>query len=293
MAVYYRTIKGKKFDGKLIDRAESSVKGRGDGRISLEDARKILGTVKDGSEYTDVEKKTMRYIRDHFKFTAEADRWFRTQIRKWAASKGGSAKPAPKKAAKKPAPKAKKRAALLPAYEDRNDYVREERISPAREGKKGKSLKKILLILLILIATLLLIWFWPCVKKLFVRETAPVPHPANELKQEAGKPPVEVKIEEKIKAPEKPVAKEKIEEKIKAPEKAVVKEKIEGVEGVDYYKVKPKDSLISISEELTGDYNDWMKLYDANKDVIKSPIMIFPAHRLRIPDSMKAKLKKK
>ncbi len=43
--------------------------------------------VKDGNDYTDVEKDTVEYIRDNFKWTEEADAWFRTEIRKWAASK--------------------------------------------------------------------------------------------------------------------------------------------------------------------------------------------------------------
>ena len=45
MAVYYKKIKGKNYDGNLINMAEASVKGKGDGRISLKDAKKILGTV--------------------------------------------------------------------------------------------------------------------------------------------------------------------------------------------------------------------------------------------------------
>ncbi|HVD97432.1 MAG TPA: hypothetical protein VNB90_04450 [Cytophagaceae bacterium] len=84
---YYKTINGKKYDGELIALAEESVKGAGDGRISLADAKKLLEAVKDGNDYTDVEKDTIEYIRDNFKWTEEADAWFRTEIRKWAASK--------------------------------------------------------------------------------------------------------------------------------------------------------------------------------------------------------------
>lgn len=84
---YYKEINGKKYDGKLIDLAGQLVKGRGDGRISLDDAKKLLAAVKDGNAYTEIEKETMHYIRDHFKFTPESDEWFRTEIRKWAAAK--------------------------------------------------------------------------------------------------------------------------------------------------------------------------------------------------------------
>ncbi|MDG1767091.1 MAG: hypothetical protein P8H98_09860 [Flavobacteriales bacterium] len=46
-----------------------------------------MDAVKDGASYTDIEKDTMSYIRDNFKWTDAADDWFRTEIRKWAASK--------------------------------------------------------------------------------------------------------------------------------------------------------------------------------------------------------------
>jgi hypothetical protein len=84
---YYRVIDGKKYDNGLLTAAEEAVKGKGDGRISLEDAKSLLEQVKDGDTYTDIEKDTMEYIRNNFKWTDEADEWFRTEIRKWAATK--------------------------------------------------------------------------------------------------------------------------------------------------------------------------------------------------------------
>ncbi len=84
---YYKIIDGNKYDAELIEAAEKAVAGRGDGRISLDDAKDLLAKVMDGNSYTDVEKDTMAYIRDNFKWTEDADEWFRTEIRKWAASK--------------------------------------------------------------------------------------------------------------------------------------------------------------------------------------------------------------
>lgn len=84
---YYKTINGKKYDGEILELADKSVAGKGDGRISLDDAKKLLSAVKDGDDYTDVEKDTMKYIRDNYKWTDEADKWFRSEIAKWAASK--------------------------------------------------------------------------------------------------------------------------------------------------------------------------------------------------------------
>ncbi len=84
---YYKEINGKKYDAKLIEAAEKATAGKGDGRISMADAKILLEEVKDGNSYTEIEKDTMEYIRENFKWTSEADEWFRTEIRKWAASK--------------------------------------------------------------------------------------------------------------------------------------------------------------------------------------------------------------
>ncbi|MEQ9426668.1 MAG: hypothetical protein RJQ09_19755 [Cyclobacteriaceae bacterium] len=82
---YYRIIKGKKYKNEALRMAEDAVAGQGDGRISKEDAEKIFATVSDGHQYTDVEKDTIRYIRDNFNWTEQADELFRHEVRVWAA----------------------------------------------------------------------------------------------------------------------------------------------------------------------------------------------------------------
>lgn len=84
---YYKTIEGKKYDGELLESADAAVAGAGDGRISKKDAEELLKLVKDGDAYTDIEKATMAYIRANYKWTEEADKWFRSEIAKWAATK--------------------------------------------------------------------------------------------------------------------------------------------------------------------------------------------------------------
>ncbi|MCA9715656.1 MAG: response regulator [Myxococcales bacterium] len=84
---YYKVIDGVKYDKGMLDVVDVAVKGQGDGRISLGDARKLLAQIKDANKYTQIEKTTMAYIRDNYKFTDEADTWIRAEIRKWAASK--------------------------------------------------------------------------------------------------------------------------------------------------------------------------------------------------------------
>nr|WP_275067108.1 OmpA family protein [Leptospira bandrabouensis] len=48
-------------------------------------AKTLFDAIKDGGDYTDVEKRTVKYIRDNFKFSPEADEYLRSEIRKWAA----------------------------------------------------------------------------------------------------------------------------------------------------------------------------------------------------------------
>ena len=77
---YYKTIDGKEYNREMLEIADEAVAGVGDGRISIENAQKLLGAVKDANKYTDIEKATMKYIRDNYKFTDASDQWFRTEI---------------------------------------------------------------------------------------------------------------------------------------------------------------------------------------------------------------------
>lgn len=85
---FYKTIDGKQMDSRLLDFALQAVEGAGDGRISQQDAEKIFDAVKDGNVYTQIEKNTIAYIREHFKWTEHADHWFRSQISHWRAPSG-------------------------------------------------------------------------------------------------------------------------------------------------------------------------------------------------------------
>lgn len=84
---YYKEIDGKKYDKEILDLADTLTAGRGDGRLSQDDAGKIFEAVRDGDAYTDIEKATVAYVRENYKWTDAADEWFRTEIRKWAGTK--------------------------------------------------------------------------------------------------------------------------------------------------------------------------------------------------------------
>lgn len=80
---YYKTIDGVKMDAALLEAADEAVAGRGDGRISIADADMLLEKVKDGNSYTDVEKATVKHIRENYKWTDDADEHFRKSINAW------------------------------------------------------------------------------------------------------------------------------------------------------------------------------------------------------------------
>lgn len=84
---YYKVIEGKKYDRQMLEIADAATAGQGDGRISLADAKRLIQAVLDGGRYTDVEKDTMAYIRANYRFTEEADAWFREEIRRFAATR--------------------------------------------------------------------------------------------------------------------------------------------------------------------------------------------------------------
>lgn len=82
---YYRYIDGNRYKALTLQMADEAVAGQGDGRISMEDARKVFATISDGKAYTQVEKDTMRYLRLNYNWTEGADELFRKKVRSWAA----------------------------------------------------------------------------------------------------------------------------------------------------------------------------------------------------------------
>ncbi len=83
---YYKIIDGVKYKALTLKVADDAVAGKGDGRISKVDAEKIFDTISDGNQYTDVEKATMKRLRDYYNWTEEADELFRHHVRVWAAN---------------------------------------------------------------------------------------------------------------------------------------------------------------------------------------------------------------
>lgn len=49
------------------------------------------------------------------------------------------------------------------------------------------------------------------------------------------------------------------------------------------YVVVTGDSLSAIAEREYGDAKQWRRIYEANKDTIKNPDLIYPGQTLRLP----------
>jgi nucleoid-associated protein YgaU len=49
------------------------------------------------------------------------------------------------------------------------------------------------------------------------------------------------------------------------------------------YTIKSGDSLSKIAKDFYGNAGEWQKIYQANKDKIKDPNMIYPGQKIIIP----------
>jgi nucleoid-associated protein YgaU len=55
--------------------------------------------------------------------------------------------------------------------------------------------------------------------------------------------------------------------------------------GTRSYTVAKGDSLSKIAKHFYGDVKQWKKIFEANKDIIKNPDLIFPGQVIKIPDA--------
>jgi nucleoid-associated protein YgaU len=57
----------------------------------------------------------------------------------------------------------------------------------------------------------------------------------------------------------------------------------ETLSGGEKYTVAKNDTLQKISKKFYGTTKRWMKIYDANKDVLRAPDKLYPGQVLNIP----------
>ncbi|HDZ76806.1 MAG TPA: LysM peptidoglycan-binding domain-containing protein [Candidatus Omnitrophica bacterium] len=58
---------------------------------------------------------------------------------------------------------------------------------------------------------------------------------------------------------------------------------VEGDSGFEIYTVGKRDTLQKISDKFYGTTRKWQKIYEANKDVLKSPDRLYPGQEIKIP----------
>jgi len=51
------------------------------------------------------------------------------------------------------------------------------------------------------------------------------------------------------------------------------------------YEIQAGDTLSAIAKRHYGNANDWRKIYEANRDVIKNPDLIYPGQKITIPEA--------
>jgi len=72
----YKTIDGVKYEKELLDLADKHTTGRGESQISVDEAKDLIASAQDGPGVTDIEMATLKYIRENYKFTDAAARYF-------------------------------------------------------------------------------------------------------------------------------------------------------------------------------------------------------------------------
>ncbi|MCA9473250.1 MAG: peptidoglycan-binding protein LysM [Nitrospirales bacterium] len=52
---------------------------------------------------------------------------------------------------------------------------------------------------------------------------------------------------------------------------------------VEYYVIEKGDTLSAIAKKFLGNAMDYPKIFEANREVIKNPDLIYPGQKIRIP----------
>lgn len=248
MSSYYKKINGKNYDKAMLDIAGKSVKGKGDGRISLADSRNIIKQISDGGKVTDTEKRTLNYILENYTLTE-------TALKHIEKSMADLLEPEMKKESKS--------VKTVPVVEA--VYEPEVKAAPKKTGNKI-----FLILVLILLAVFALFAFFKYFYKGNVADNV-----ISEKKEEPALP-----VQEQISEAEK--EKTDIASEADKTEPVPVKPLAE-----NEYLVKEKDTLILISEALYGDYKKWEDIYKLNKDKISNPTLLYPGQVLLLPEKTK------
>ncbi len=248
MATYYKTIKGVRYDKEMLEAADESVKGKKDGKISINDSRKIINKALDGPGITEIESKTLQYIYDNYNFTPGAKKHFAEYLTDDTETKAPVIK-------EEELPPAADKAKKIDTTEESN--VVEE----AATEVKGFFARYYLLIILIALILFLFYLYFDRLVGCLSKDGQSIEDANNA-----------VKIEKLEDVNDKPVEAAKAE---------ISQEAKEVVAGDNEYIIKAKDTLFGISNKIYGDPDKWKALYEKNKDTIEDPSMIFPGQKIK------------
>jgi flagellar basal body-associated protein FliL len=262
MSSYYKKINGKNYDRAMLDVADKSIEGKGDGRVSLTDAKAIFKKAKDGGKITDIELRTLNYILEKYKFTEPALKYIEDSLSDNLVLKDrGVANNEKQGIAPKETPKENK-----PVVQ--------------KNEKKSSKLKYLIifLCLLLLLAVFLLINFL-CKKGISLTGNS-----NNEIL-----PALNTVNNEEAKKDTTATDSSKNAVNNEASKKAADTDSSKNTiqNNKNEYVVKQYDTLVKISQAVYGDYKFWEDIYRANRNKIKSPILIYPGQVLVIPEKNK------
>lgn len=80
---YYEVVDGVKCDRSILNACREAVAGMGDGRVSLEDAKKVLAEAVDGGKITYYEHWSLCYCFTEFNWTKAAHDWIIEELKKF------------------------------------------------------------------------------------------------------------------------------------------------------------------------------------------------------------------
>lgn len=247
MASYYKTISGIKYDKGMLEAADASVSGKKDGRISINDAKKIIKKASDGTGITEIESKTLKYIYDNYNFTPSARDYFNNFLSVETSKTTKTMRDAEDTKGSKDT-----RSVDISPEEEAVETI-EETVTEV----KGFLARYYLLIIVILLILFFLYLYSDRLFNLLIKDPETPRTVKIEDVKETDTKDAEVKVQQVPVVPEIPVA------------------------GENEYIVKEKDTLYDISGRLYGDPGKWKQLYERNKDLIENPTMIYPGQKIR------------
>ncbi|MBM76298.1 MAG: hypothetical protein CMK59_12915 [Proteobacteria bacterium] len=87
MASYYRQIDGKRYSSKLLEIVEQALSNE-QSTCAESVADDLFAAISSDNRYSDLEKRTLAYIRKNYAFSTTSDAKLRAKIRSWASLRG-------------------------------------------------------------------------------------------------------------------------------------------------------------------------------------------------------------